>query len=1001
DRKTDPLTWRAGGETRATAHLISQDAEGRANFGGSPSDLSIKQAIEELKDRGYRVTIYPFVMLDVPPGNGLPDPWGWGAEQPAFPWRGRITTDFAPGQSGSTDGTSAAADEVAAFFGATTPAQLSWTGDTVSANGADDGYRRFVLSLARIAEAAGGVDAFVIGSEFRSLTQIRSGAGAYPAVDALCALAADVRAILGPDAKLTYAADWSEYFGHQPPDGSGDVYFHLDPLWADPEIDAVGVDAYFPLSDWADDGDPAAPDAPSIYDLDYLRSRVEGGEAYDYYYASDADRAARVRPAITDGAYGEPWIFRPKDLRGWWSNPHHDRPGGVRSETPTAWIPESKPIWFTEIGCPAVDRGANQPNKFADLKSSESALPFASRGMRDDFIQRRFLQAVLGYWGESGEGAANPVSGLTGAPMIDLGYAAVWAWDARPWPDFPLRETIWADGPNQPTGHWIQGRLGSAPLADLVAEIAIDAGLEAADLDLTRLTGVVDGYLADRVMSPRELLQPLMLAFAFDAAEAGGRIRFSPRGAPAAETLTLDALVVDEEDPESPIERIREDAAAPAAAIRLGYVDGAGDYRAAALEARSPTGLDGPTAQSDAPIVLSAGAALSIAERHLAEAALARDAAQFRLPPSALRFEPGDVVSLALPAGVRDYRLSRVADADAREIEAVRVEASVYAPVIAPEPVRTPADPVLAAPPEVAVLDLPLLTGAEIPHAPTLAATLSPWPGPLALWRSASDDGYTLDALLTAPATLGALLDPLPPARPWLWTRHAPVRISVTAETLQSRGSSAVLDGANALAVEAVPGVWEVLQFQIAELIEPGVYALSSLLRGQAGTEASCGDEIPAGARIVLLDAALRQPSLALETLGLTRHYRIGAAGRAPDPDAFAHIVHAAAGIGLRPYAPVHLRARPAAAGGVALSWIRRTRQGGDLWDGYDAPLGEAFERYRLRIERLGATVIERATDAPHLVLSAGDLPARPFSVAVAQISALFGPGADARIELL
>ena len=99
---------------------------------------------------------------------------------------------------------------------------------------------------------AGGVEAFCIGSEMRALTQIRDARQGYPAVRALCELAEEVRAILGPDAKIGYAADWSEYFGHQPNDGSGDVIFHLDPLWANPAIDFVGIDNYMPLSDWRD-----------------------------------------------------------------------------------------------------------------------------------------------------------------------------------------------------------------------------------------------------------------------------------------------------------------------------------------------------------------------------------------------------------------------------------------------------------------------------------------------------------------------------------------------------------------------------------------------------------------------------------------------------------------------------------------------------------------------------------------------------------------------------
>ena len=69
---------------------------------------------------------------------------------------------------------------------------------------------------------------------------------------ALKTLAANVRSVVGAGTAISYAADWSEYFGHQPADGSGDVYFHLDPLWADANIDFVGIDVYHPLTDWRD-----------------------------------------------------------------------------------------------------------------------------------------------------------------------------------------------------------------------------------------------------------------------------------------------------------------------------------------------------------------------------------------------------------------------------------------------------------------------------------------------------------------------------------------------------------------------------------------------------------------------------------------------------------------------------------------------------------------------------------------------------------------------------
>ena len=110
-----------------------------------------------------------------------------------------------------------------------------------------------------------------------------------------------------------------------------------------------------------------------------------------------------VRTPITDGAASKPWVYRFKDLRAWWQSPHFNRPGGVESGLATAWVPQSKPIRFTELGCPAIDRGTNQPNVFFDPKSSESFTPYFSRGWRDDAIQRAYLEASYLHWG----GAAN------------------------------------------------------------------------------------------------------------------------------------------------------------------------------------------------------------------------------------------------------------------------------------------------------------------------------------------------------------------------------------------------------------------------------------------------------------------------------------------------------------------------------------------------------------------------------------------------------------------
>src|SRR6185369_2578169 len=116
---------------------------------------------------------------------------------------------------------------------------------------------------------------FLIGSELRSLTRVRSASGVYPAVTQLLTLAADVKAILGAGTVVTYGADWTEYGAHVVDSGANEVCFPLDPLWASASIDVVGIDYYAPLADWRDGAahlDRQISD--SIYDLGYLAGNL-------------------------------------------------------------------------------------------------------------------------------------------------------------------------------------------------------------------------------------------------------------------------------------------------------------------------------------------------------------------------------------------------------------------------------------------------------------------------------------------------------------------------------------------------------------------------------------------------------------------------------------------------------------------------------------------------------------------------------------------------------
>ena len=953
-RLAESLPWRVCGVSRAAAYRVSRAGGGPA-YGGTPSDASVVAAIADLKARGLEVYLYPFLLMDVPANNTLPDPYG-GARQAAYPWRGRITC-----HPQSADRTAAARSQAEAFMGEARAEDFSVTGTQVTGPAADTGFRRHILHYALLAQAAGGVDGFVMGSEMRGLTRLRDGSGGFPFVDALRALAADVRAVVGPATKLTYGADWSEYFGYQPEDGS--VHFNLDPLWASPHIDAIGIDNYMPLSDWQDaDLSSGNPDGfRHAEDVAAMRAMIAGGEGFDWYYASAADRRTRLRTPITDGAAGKPWVFRYKDVAGWWTNRHHERgPGGGEKPSPTVWAPRSKPVWFTELGCPAIDKGTNQPNVFSDPKSSEDGLPHHSGGARSDAAQRRFLDAHLGWW--QGGGAE------TG--MVDPGHIFLWTWDARPYPAFPEQTALWADGDNWQRGHWLNGRLGAGTAADVIAAVLADHGFS--DFDVSGVAGDLQGFVQAEQTSARALLEPLMHAFQIDAAEEGGRLVFRSRLRSARPAVEISVLA---ERPDEPaFEESRGHDSDFADEAILDHFGEAGAYARATARSRRAASTSDRALRLVLPAVLHEGAAAEAAEAALRDQRAGQRRISFRLPPTAIGHTPGDVIRLADGPDGR-FLITGIADGLVREVEAREI-ATGGSPA---PPVRdktrmhvggaAPADAFM---PELLFLDLPMhKAGGERDFA-CVAAYADPWRGML-ISSSPVNEGFRPRVRLERPARIGTLAAPLPPGSVGLFDRSADVLVDLPFGGLSSVDLLAVLADANRIAVAATDGGWEVLAFRQASEIAPRRWRLSGLLRALAGTEDAMLAGHETGAAVVMLDEAVLPLGLAAEEAGLAARWiaePVGLPGTGRvGPYDFSGGLRA-----MTPLAPVHLRGRRE-AGGIRFSWVRRGRIDADSWHASEIPLDEPFEAYRLEI--LAGETVRRTveTAAPqHLYAASAEI---------------------------
>ncbi len=960
NKPTEPQTWAVAGLNRANAHLISS-IHGTPAYGGTPSDDSVRQAVAALKARGWAVTLYPFVFMDIPADNTLSDPHG-GARQAAYPWRGRVK-----GQDGT-----GAPDEINALFG----------------EAGDWGLRRLALHYAALA-AETGCDGLLIGSEMRGLTWTRDADGGYPAVQQYRTLAAECRAVVGPGIALSYAADWSEYSGHRPSDGSGDVIFHLDPLWADPAIDYVGIDWYPPLGDWrAGSGgvDGATYRGPD--DADYLAAQVAGGEGFDWYYADETARATQTRTPIVDTAHGEAWVFRVKDVKGWWSNAHHDRPDGVRRPMATAWVPGMKPIRLTEFGCAAIDRGGNAPNLFLDPKSSESFVPPFSTGARDDRMQRRALQAVMAHFAQP---ANNPVSPATGLPM--MAAADVWCWDARPYPAFPALTHVWADAAAWQAGHWLNGRL-TGETGDLLAAILRRGGLNDDAFTIGEPAGAVDGYVIDRPMRTRDALEPLLQALDMSAAERGGKVALI--GSEIAHgTLALDSLA--EQEDGASVVRTRALSQRPST-VRVRFVDEGAGYQTGSVVVRSEVGEDGGGVDVDLPAVCGAGLAKAMGMRLLD--AIHADGLSVTLGPlEALAFEPGDRLVVEGQSGA--WQIERLSlDEQATAVLAphspgvVVIEPVIWRPVVGVE---------TAGAPFVEILDLPPLPGAEQDDRPIAAVSVEPW-RPMVVHVGTSIDDLTVRGTVTTPATVGCLMAALEPGVLHRWDEHNAVVVRIEGQAPTSATPGQVLGGRNLAAVRTAAG-WEVLQFRQATLVAANVWRLTGLLRGQQGTEAEMSPGATIGAHVVLLDPPAGRFNFASAERSLQRIARTGPSHVAPGGAGFTDTGFTIKGLHGRPWSPTGLKG-VREDDGVRISWIPRVRIGGDLWDLEPTPCDPDLYRVRVSYSGVEHRVFEVDTTT---LLYGSDLLTEDFpegsgrlaTLHVAQFGTAFGWGMEASATLV
>jgi hypothetical protein len=580
--------------------------------------------------------------------------------------------------------------------------------------------------------------------------------------------------------------------------------------------------------------------------------------------------------------------------------------------------------------------------------------------------------------------------------MLDASRIYLWAWDARPFPAFPLRKDLWRDGDNWLLGHWLNGRLSGAAVADLVSWIVQDFG--GGSIEVRKVGGAISGYIVPDPTSARRALEPLIDLFGLSFRSVGGTFLVSGEDARESSVVEIDDFVVD--DGGAVLTRVRQPDHEFHAETVLAFTDPLNEYQAAsARRLHSDAPHDGQDYQGF-PGAMDPALAESLLADRTRRRWLGREEVRFALPQTRIDVGPGTIVRVDGGAGPSDYLVTGCDVGLTREISARRLRSVAPAPWRATVTGQARQKVTRAGPPLALFLDLPLTPGnAEPRNAFKLALRAKPWIAHAA-YVSPGDSGFDRRALVSKEATVGTLDTPLAPGFQGRFYRAGALDVTLYSGELASVADLNLFNGANAAAVRAANGEWEILQFASAEEVAPLQWRLTRLLRGQQGTGTAMAAGAAAGAYFVLLDDAVTTAGIGEAEVGLSLNWKVGPLGADFAGPAFASATLAGGNRARTPIAPVHLDLSRLENGDCLLSWVRRSRISGDISLSGSVPLGEESEAYLVSIAEPGGAALRIETvsspewlyDAAAIAVDFGSMP-DDLEFTVRQISGSVGPG--------
>jgi len=521
----------------------------------------------------------------------------------------------------------------------------------------------------------------------------------------------------------------------------------------------------------------------------------------------------------------------------------------------------------------------------------------------------------------------------------------------------------------------------SPTLANIVSDICLRSGLLATDIDVTQLAllpgsspavpvPAPGGYTISRPTTAQNALKPLAEAFFFDAVESGGVIRFVPRG-----NLPITAVTIPEtdlglvKDNFKLAEQLQMAQELPREVAVL-FQDKNLDYQQNKTHKRRATRIVKTKNQTvyELAMVLDPNTARQIAEKAVYIAYLERHPYDFNLwRPLYMLFDPTDVIQFTYE-GLNF--VARIVRSDigvdfSSALSLVSEDTATYQSTIQGSSGTgvTPAQAKVLPDTTLFLFDVPLMQDTDSNPGGTgkyfAMSSLDPthWPGG-SLQKSSDNVNFAQENTSVKAAHYGAATTVLPPpptrgalggVSPWVWDTVSTLTVFMQNGVLTGTADISVLNGQNALLVGSPTNGWELIQYGNSVQNADGSFTISRFLRGRRGTESQCALHGPGEFVIdVIAAGVVRQPN-ATSDLQVLRYYNAVTSGNTLNP-AQSQTLNLR-GLDVFPYAVTSVAGARDQSGNLTVSWIRRTRIGGDWLAGIGTvQLGETTESYDIDI---------------------------------------------------